>query len=149
MSIKHYSQDIDDQMARLKLIFPDDYAYITVDMEKRSDNVLNYAYLAGASHVGLMSHTTGLIAETPKAAVDSLMKILKITGVEQYIRINHTYRCEECGETYHHPFSVTEISSESTFTILNACDNCQMQVIHEIREQEELMAEQHSEGGAA
>ena len=88
MSMKYYAQDIDNQMARLKLLFPADYAYITVQMEKRCDNVVNYSYLAGASHINLMSHTTGVITETPKAAVDSLIHRLKLTGVQQYLMVN-------------------------------------------------------------
>lgn len=146
MSIKYHAQAIDDQMARLKLLFPEDYAYITVQMEKRGDNVVNYTYLAGASHINLMSHTTGLISEAPKAAVDSLMHRLNLTGVQQYIRIHHGYQCGMCGEWYPRPFGVTEITTESSYTVLNSCDNCQMEAIHEAWEQEDLMAEQALEG---
>lgn len=142
------SEVIEDQMARLKLLFRNDYVYLSVDMEKGPDNEVGYSFRAGAERPKSQAFVMGNPSLSVKIAVDNLLKEMNITTVQQYILINHTYLCEECGETYHHPFSVTEISSESTFTILNSCDNCQMQVIHDIREQEELMAEQGLEGGA-
>lgn len=147
--MRYPAEAVDKQMERLKQLFRDEYVYLTVDMEKRPDNIIKYTFRAGAEypHPQPPSFVHGQPSFTAKCAVDNLLKEMKITTVQQYILINHTYRCEECGETYHHPFSVTEISSESSYTILNACDNCQMQVIHEICEQEDLMAEQGLEGG--
>ena len=145
--MRYPSEAVDKQMERLKLLFRDEYVYLNVGIEKRPNNTVTYTFRAGAVFVLSESHQIGRFSFTAKGAVDSLLKKMNITTVQQYILINHTYRCEMCREVYHHPFSVTEISSESSYTILNSCDNCQMQVIHEIREQEDLMAEHGLAGG--
>lgn len=83
------SEVIEDQMARLKLLFRNDYVYISVDIEKGPDNGVNYSFRAGAEHIQSQSFVMGNFSLSVKIAVDNLLKELKMTTVQQYLITNH------------------------------------------------------------
>lgn len=88
MSIIHQAQAIDEQMARLKLLFPDHAADIHIFISKLHDNRVEYEYKAVANFPFHLIQTQGDTKFQVKPAVDSLLHQLGITGVEQHIIIN-------------------------------------------------------------
>ncbi|WP_417550148.1 hypothetical protein [Methylophaga sp.] len=88
MSIIYQAQAIDEQMARLKLLFPDHAADIHIVIFKLQDNRVVYGFKAAANFPFHLIEKLGATKSQVKPAVDSLLHQLGITGVEQHIMIN-------------------------------------------------------------
>jgi hypothetical protein len=88
MSIICQALAIDEQMARLKLLFPDHAADIHIVISKQHDNRVEYQFKAVANFPFHLIQTQGDTKFQVKPAVDSLLRHLGITGVEQHIMIN-------------------------------------------------------------
>lgn len=88
MSIIYQAQAIDEQMARLKLLFPDHAADIQIVISKLHDNRVEYQFKAVANFPFHLIENRGAPKFQVKPAVDSLLRHIGITGVEQHIMIN-------------------------------------------------------------
>lgn len=88
MNIKHHAQEIDDQVDRLKLLFPDQYTYIIVTINVETENRVEIAYRAGAPDGMRPYWRHGLDCISPTESVDSLLKEIGITSVQQYLMTN-------------------------------------------------------------
>jgi DNA-directed RNA polymerase subunit RPC12/RpoP len=61
--------------------------------------------------------------------------------VQKYIDRQGPYTCHECGRKQHDPFNRVEVMSESDFTILGGCDDCNNRIIQDMHDlDQEAMA---------